>query len=277
MSERPLTEIPISTEEMRRFQDLVYHSAGIRLPDSKLALVQNRLRKRLAACACPSYTAYHRLVADPQQETERQRCLEALTTNETFFFRHHQHWDLLAQTLVPDWQARHGAGAIFRFWSAACSSGEEAYSAAILLSECFAKQSGQGVAIEASDLNQQVLDRARVGRYSAYALQKCSPRCIERYFSCQDEHYELDPAIRRMVHFSRHNLLDTPPGRPCAVIFLRNVLIYFDPASKRRVLAGICQRLAPGGYLFLGGAESLGQLTTALVYERPGIYRKEQP
>lgn len=264
----------LQASEMRLFQDLIYREAGINLPDAKVNLVQGRLRKRLDALDLDSYRAYHSHVSQPGNEAELQQCLEALTTNETFFFRHKQHWDFILDTILPEWQRGAARNAVFRAWSAASSTGEEPYSLAIVLEAGLS--AGRTGTVEATDINTQVLARAKAGTYGDYALQKLSPQCLQRYFQAvQGGRHQVNDELRSRVHFSRHNLLEPSRGSPCDLIMLRNVLIYFDAASKATVLRHMAARLKPGGWLFLGGAETLSDSSNQFAYVRPTIYRKQ--
>ncbi|MFW5698284.1 MAG: CheR family methyltransferase [Planctomycetota bacterium] len=270
-------EISLDADEMRAFQDLAYAEAGIRLSDAKRSLVQGRLRARLERLGLASYAAYHRHIASPAGSAERQHCLDALTTNETFFFRHKQHWDFVLQQVVSAWQDTSGAGSgrPLRAWSAACSTGEEAYSLAILLHDVDSAGRRRGWSIEATDLNASVIETARRATYGIYALQKVSQLARERYFRpCGDECWRVREEIRRPVRFARANLLEPGRGPAFDLIFLRNVLIYFDDASKARVIAAVTARLRSGGHLILGGAESLHAAPGTYDYVRPAIYRR---
>lgn len=270
-------EISLAADEMRAFQELAYAEAGIRLSDAKRSLVQGRLRARLDRLGLASYAAYHRHISSPVGAAERQHCLDALTTNETFFFRHKQHWDFILHHVVPAWQSATGAGGgrPLRAWSAACSTGEEAYSLAILLHDVDSTGTRRGWHIEATDLNASVIETARRATYGAYALQKVSRIARERYFSpCDGERWRVREELRRPVRFARANLLASGRGPAFDLIFLRNVLIYFDEASKARVIAAVTARLRAGGHLILGGAESLHAEPGTYDYVRPAIYRR---
>jgi chemotaxis protein methyltransferase CheR len=267
----------LGEDELRLFQELVYREAGIRMPDAKHNLVQGRLRRRLDALGLDSYRAYHQHCTAPGNAEELQRCLEALTTNETFFFRHKQHWDFLLEGILPAWRKSASPGATFRAWSAASSTGEEPYSLAIALAAAFA-DGGFRSHIDATDLNTQVLARARTGVYGAYALQKLTPRCLARYFTAAPggEH-RVHEEIRKGVEFRSHNLLKPSTGPAYDLVLLRNVLIYFDASSKAAAVANVAARLKPGGWLILGGAETITDRDGAFEYVRPTIYRKRQP
>ncbi|HEX3135015.1 MAG TPA: protein-glutamate O-methyltransferase CheR [Planctomycetota bacterium] len=258
----------LTQAEFRHFQELVYTQAGIRLAASKLSLAQNRLQKRLLDLGMDSWSDYIDLVRTPGSR-ELQGCIEALTTNETFFFRHKDHWDLFIEQILKPWNATR----TLRIWSAACSTGEEPWSAAIA---CREHRSDVRSTIEASDLNQRVLTQAQAGVYGTYALQKLTDYARDRWFSkAGDERWRVRDEVRNGVTFRQHNLLEPTRGSQVDVMFLRNVLIYFDEASKRRALDQVAQRLAPGGWLFLGGSESLPVGMPGFRPVRPQIYRRE--
>lgn len=260
--------------EMKLFQDLMYREAGIRLADVKTSLVQGRLRKRLEELGLDSFRAYHDHVVDPAHPDEFQRCLEALTTNETYFFRHKQHWDFILGTVLPEWRQAARGRESFRAWSAASSTGEEPYSLAIALDAGLAG-SGCTARVDATDINTQVLARAKAGVYGQYALQKLTPDCLKRYFTATGPgHSQVNAKIRGMVEYRQHNLQEPSAGPSYDLVLLRNVLIYFDAASKATVIRHLAARIRPGGWLILGGAESLSDPTGTFTYVRPTIYRK---
>jgi chemotaxis protein methyltransferase CheR len=268
-------ELHFSDSDMKLFQEMMYRETGIRLADAKQNLVQSRLRKRVEALQLPSFSAYHAYVTAPGHQDEFQACLEALTTNETFFFRHKQHWDFLLGTIMPHWRQQVPASADFRAWSAASSTGEEAYSLAIALTAGLSG-SAHGVHIDATDINTQVLERAARGIYSAYALQKLTPRCLKQYFTKLPDNsgHQVQEQLRRLVSFRQHNLQQASSGKPYDLILLRNVLIYFDGESKATVMRHVSARLRSGGWLILGGAETLNDRSSEFSYVRPTIYRK---
>lgn len=260
--------------DFRLFQQLIYREAGIRLPESKVGLVRSRLRGRVQERCGGDYHAYHDLVLRPGEGDELQRCIDALTTNETFFFRHKQHWDHICATVLPQWLAQRPPGRAFRAWCAACSTGEEPYSLAIACVDGFCGRDAR-VEIEASDINTTVVDRARQARYGRYALQKVTEACRRAYFVADDaEHFQVAPAVRAVVRFGQHNLQQPRSGGPYDLVLLRNVMIYFDEAMKARVLTHVTASLRPGGYLYLGGAETLSACQAAYDVVRPTIYRK---
>jgi chemotaxis protein methyltransferase CheR len=265
-------EIRLTPSEFRLFQELMYRHAGVRLGPTKHTLVQNRLRKRLRALGLSSYGHYHHLIADGAHPGELQECLNCLTTNETYFFRHRNHWDFFTREFLPEMAARSGP---VRIWSAAASTGAEAYSAAIALCDTF-RRSGRRLRVDATDINEDVLIRAREGVYDDYAVQKLTRACLAAYFEpVANGRHRVRESVRALVRFEQHNLLEPRRAEPYDLVFLRNVLIYFDEASKRSVLERVDRVIRPGGILILGGAESLSSGVGAFRFLRPTIYRKE--
>lgn len=262
--------------EFRLFRDFMYKHAGIRLSEQKVALVQGRLKKRLQKLGLPTYRAYYDYLSDPAHKDEFQECLNALTTNETFFFRHKNHWDYLMQVFLEEWKRANPTGGTFRIWSAACSSGEEPYSMAIALHDALRAKESWGIHVDATDINQDVLRRAETATYGAYAVQKLTERCLRRCFlvDAANASYRVKPEIARHVHFRPHNLQQASHGPLYDAIFVRNVMIYFDEASKERVIRNLSDRLKSGGALVLGGAETLSACHDLYTYVRPTIYRK---
>jgi len=276
MNQVVASDITLKMREFKLFQDLMYSHAGIALSDMKHALVQSRLKRRIRALGMTTYRAYYEYISDKKNADEFQECLNALTTNETYFFRHKNHWDFFCQEIVPDWKRNNRRGMTFRFWSAASSTGEEPYSAAIALYELLPPDSGYRIHVDATDINKDVLSRAAAGVYGEYSVQKMTDLCLKKYFNingARTEFHVVDQ-VRRLVQFNSHNLQTPKYGEPYDVIFLRNVMIYFDESSKSTVLRNVTGCLKPGGYLFLGGAETLSACQEHYVYSRPTIYRK---
>lgn len=262
---------PLSDPEFASFQRLIREHAGISLAPSKKALVAGRLSKRLRHHGLSSFAEYYRLVG--QREDERQMAVDLLTTNETYFFREPRHFDFLRERVLP----RHPRERSLRIWSAACSSGEEPYSIAMLLAEQF---SGRAWEILASDISTRMLARARQGVYALDGLRGLSTQALHtnclRGTGTQEGYFAVDPALRQRVGFAQINLNGPlPEVGEFDVIFLRNVLIYFDPETKRQVVARLQSRLRPGGHLFIGHSESLNGLVSGLQMVMPAVYRAE--
>jgi chemotaxis protein methyltransferase CheR len=202
--------------------------------------------------------------------------VEAMTTNESFFFRDVKPFEQFKSFVLPHLVRARAATRSIRIWSAACSSGQEPYSLAMILSEQRAQLAGWRIDILATDLSTEILDKAQAGLYSQFEVQRGLPiQFLVKYFKQQGERWQIDPAIRSMVHFKQVNLLDDMAalGR-FDVIFCRNVLIYFDQPTKTLVLDRLSRQMAPDGHLYLGGAETVLGISARLqpVPDNRGIY-----
>jgi chemotaxis protein methyltransferase CheR len=263
----------MSDAEFGQFQRFIYEAAGISLGSAKKAMVAGRLAARLQACGAVNYGAYLRLLTGGEAPLELQTAVDLLTTNETYFFREPKHFEFLRGILTagPRWRA-----APFRVWSAAGSSGEEAYSIAMLLEDCLP---GGAWDVLASDISTRVLERARSGHYSLARTQHMPPGYLRRF--CLDGRGPqqgtllVQRALRSRVRFLQVNLNKPLPALgQFEVIFLRNVLIYFDLATKRQVVQRVLSTLKPGGYLFIGHTETLTDICDTLERVSPAIFRK---
>jgi chemotaxis protein methyltransferase CheR len=263
-------DIQLSDLAYKRIRQFFFRHSGIDLPESKRHLVAGRLRSRVLSLGLGCYEAYFKLVSQPEQAQERQLMIDVLTTNETYFFREPQHFKLLAEQILPSL-----AGRKPRVWCAAASSGEEPYSLAMLLSD---KLGLDGWELVASDLSTRTLARAKIGVYPMQRLELFPERYLKAYCRRGVGEYEgqmmIRPELRERVQLCQHNLLE-PAGRlgQFDVIFLRNVLIYFNLETKGRVLKQLLQQLKPGGWLVIGHAESLHGLNTPLQPVRPSVFR----
>ncbi len=268
--------------EFRLLRELIHAHAGLYFRDDMRYLLERRLAPRLRALGLPGFGAYHRhLRFDPQAAAELEAATEALTTNETYFFREPNQLKSFAEEILPALATARRAARRLRVWSAGCSSGEEAYTAAILLrgSGLFA---GWDVSVFGSDIARKVLSVARSASYGPHAFRGVDAEAMIRWFQPAGERWTVDESIRGMVSFGHLNLLDEGAVdlvEPVDCIFCRNVLIYFDLPARRRVLESLHRRLLPGGYLLLGHSESLlnatsdfemVQLRGDLVYRKPG-------
>jgi chemotaxis protein methyltransferase CheR len=263
-------EASITDREFHAVQRFLFDASGISLSDAKKLLVSTRLGKRLRACALKDYSAYLKLIAEDAQE--RQFALDLLTTNETYFFREPQHFDFLRTEVVP----RHPPGRTFRVWSAACSSGEEPYSIAMQLDSDLATTPWEVVG---TDISTRMLDKCRAGRYPMERAQGISKEYLRRYClmgTGPEQGYLLvDRPLRGNLNFRHANLNGRLPDvGEFDVIFLRNVMIYFDADTKRSLIGRILTHLRPGGWLFIGHSESLHGINASLKPVRPAIYQK---
>lgn len=274
---------PLSDAEFTLFQKLVYHEAGIWLSGAKKALVSGRLARRLRLLGLTSYRHYYNHVE--QDDTERIHMLDCISTNETHFFREPGHFGFLQQHIFPLWLAQAASderARSIRVWSAGCSSGEEPYSIAMtLLAEpAFADWE---IEIVASDISTRVLDRARTAIWPMAKAKDIPPHFARLFMlkgtGIQAGNVKAGPEIRSIVNFQRINLNDDacPIAGPFDLIFCRNVLIYFDTASKQRVVSRLVSRLAHDGYFFVGHAENLNTISNQVRSVAPTIYvRKPQ-
>ena len=259
-------------KEFLAFRQWLYDEAGIQLADVKQALVAGRLRKRVCALSMRSYRQYFDYIRHPktnEQKLEHQTALDLLTTNETYFLREKSHFDFLQQHVLPAWQQRS-----LHCWSAASSSGEEAYTLAMLLA---GKHSGEWK-ITGTDLSSKVVSQAQRAVYPLQRANQIPQHWLQAYCLKGVDEYEgtfkMAPDIRSKVTFKQANLQHSQRGiGPFDIIFLRNVMIYFDEPSKKRVLANVLERLKPDGYLIVSHTESLNGLNDRIRLLHPSIYQ----
>jgi len=261
-----------SDAEFREFQQMIFAVAGIHMPASKKIMVAGRLSRRLKALQLNSFGAYgQRLRTDA---VEKQTAVDLLTTNETYFFREPRHFDFLRDRVLPG----HSRRRPFRLWSAACSSGEEAYTAAMVLADTLGQS---GWEILASDISTQVLEKAVTGRYPMARTDKIPPASLKRHclrgVGKAEGSLMVDPALRSKVDFRQINLNTRLPDVGLFdVIFLRNVMIYFNAETKQQIVARLQSCLQPGGYLIIGHSETLNGFQSGLKGVMPSVYRAGQ-
>jgi chemotaxis protein methyltransferase CheR len=264
--------VEITDAEYALFQQLIYKIAGISMSDSKRTLLVGRLGKRLRHHKMTSYSDYYKLVTGPAGKQELQQMVDLLTTNETYFFREPRHFEFLTQTVL----AQHPAGQPFNVWSGASSTGEEIYTLCMVLADKLGARGNWSVL--GSDLSTQVLAVAEKGEYVLERTRGLPQNYLGKY--CQLGSgaklgtFTINEDLRQHAKFRQINLNQPIPeiGK-FHVIFLRNVMIYFDNPTKRQVVAKLVSRLHPGGYLIIGHSESLNGLTDKLSVVQPTIYR----
>ncbi len=273
--------LPVSDREFGRFQALINQEAGIWLAPVKKALLVGRLGRRLRELGLASYGAYYERVVE--DEAERVRMLDAICTNETQFFREPRHFEFLAEQVFPAWRAAADAGQRPRrvtVWSAACSTGEEPYSLAMALLAAF--PSGWDLEVLGSDLSTKVLARAEHAVWPVERAKHIPRPYLESFmlegYGAQAGLMKAGPEPRRVVRLQRVNLAgERWPEGPFDLVFCRNVLIYFDRTNKIRVVERLLDRLAPGGFLFLGHAESLTGFTERARSVITTVYQRNPP
>jgi chemotaxis protein methyltransferase CheR len=262
----------LTDEEFERFRAWIRGLAGINLSEMKKTLVMTRLVARLRHYGLGSYGDYFALLMDGAQAAERQTAVDLLTTNETHFFREPRHFEFLAEQVLP----RHPAGLPCRIWSAACSSGEEPYSIAMTLADRLGRAPWE---VFASDLSMRALERARSGHYPLARAKSIPSRYLADYclrgVGAQEGTFLVDSKIRARVQFAQVNLnAALPQVGEFDVVFIRNAMIYFDVETRRQVVARLLKQVRRGGYLLVGHAESLNDLSVAVEMLAPSIYRK---
>jgi chemotaxis protein methyltransferase CheR len=274
-------EITVSPVLFAKFQQLIYRETGIWLSESKTALLCGRLARRLRALQLCSLKEYYDVVVQPDQQTERMLMIDAITTNETRFFREPKHFDFLAETIFPSWkiQVRQGLRSKkIRIWSAGCSTGEEAYSLAMVLAKHFPESEGWEPRVLATDVSTRVLAAAGEGIYRISNYADIPRNYLQEYmlkgYAEHEGKMKVTRDIRAMVEFKRVNLGDEsyPINEIFDAIFCRNVLIYFDTASKTRVVEKLVRHLSPQGLFFTGHAENLHSVTQGLRSIAPTVY-----
>jgi len=253
--------LEISDGEFVAIRDLIRDRFGIWYDDQKRFLLLSRLSTRLAKRGVETYGSYVQFLRyDSKREEEWDDLASVLSNNETYFFRERAQLKTLAGSILDEFRARSSR---LRLWSAACSSGEEPYSLAITLIET-GKIADSMLSIRATDISPRALDLADKAFYRALSFRATEPAMIQRWFRPEGEGFVVDDRLKRLVSFGRLNLLDRPrvaAEGPFDAIFCRNVLIYFDKPTQKRVVESFAKALRPGGYLFLGHAESLFHLT----------------
>lgn len=267
-----MTAATISDHEFSQFQKLIYQQAGIHMSTAKKALVSGRLAKRLNEYRLDSYGDYFNLLTASNHADELQVAVDLLTTNETYFFREPKHFDFLRNKILSD----HKPGRKFRVWSAACSSGEEPYSIAMVLADHFGDGQWEVVA---SDICTRVLEKARSGCYPLERTTGISREHLTKYclkgVASRINTLRVDEKLRNRVNFMQVNLNQPlPPLGEFDLIFLRNVMIYFDQKTKREVVQRLLPQLRPGGHFMISHSESLNGVVDTLHSLAPAIYRK---
>jgi len=266
-------QIALTDAEFRRFQAMIYQIAGISLSNEKKALVAGRLAKRVNYFDLPTYEAYFQQLNRPDARAELQIAVDLLTTNETYFFREPKHFDLLRDTILPPLAS--GSKPV-RIWSGASSSGEELYSIAMIMADVLGTRSWELIG---SDISTRVLEQARSGHYPIERSKDISREHLTKYClkgtGAQEGTFLIDKALRSRVQFMQVNLNTALPALgEFDVIFLRNVMIYFDQKTKQQVLQRMVPLLKSGGYFLVSHSETLNGITDALKAISPSVYRK---
>lgn len=278
-------QLSVSPALFQKFQKLIYAETGIWLGNSKTALLCGRLFRRLRELDIPTLKEYFEQVSQPEQEEERARMIDAITTNETRFFREPRQFEFLEQNVFPRWRSEAERGTRpmrLRIWSAGCSSGEEPYTLAMLTAAHLPAGDGWDIRLLATDISNRVLEKAAKGIYPIARSSELPEPILHQFMlrgtGEREGEMKVRNEIQEMIEFRRSNLNQetSPPEAPFDAIFCRNVLIYFDATSKQRVVTNLVRQLAPNGFLFVGHAENLTNMTDELsglestIYIKPG-------
>jgi chemotaxis protein methyltransferase CheR len=269
-----------------RFFKFITEELGIKMSDAKLPMLQSRLQRRLRVLGLATLEEYHeRLFNSADAEDERIHFINAITTNKTDFFREPQHFDYLVRTALPDLDTDGGKSSAARpwrlnLWCAGCSSGEEPYTLAMVLSEFAEHRRGFDFSLLGTDVSTRVLDHARAGIYDEERVDPVAAGLRAKYLLRSKDRTQsqvrIIPALRGKISFHRLNFMDAHYGVKdmFEVIFFRNVMIYFDKPTQEAVINKLCRNLVPGGYLFVGHSESLAGLDLPVMAVGSAIYRK---
>ncbi|WDN89355.1 chemotaxis protein methyltransferase CheR [Desulfosarcina sp. BuS5] len=297
-AESAFKNISMSDRLFKRFGEFIYKECGIKLPPAKKTMLTVRLFRRLRALGMNSFGQYYDYVCSPESRSgERIRMIDAVSTNKTDFFREPAHFDILGRQALPDLvgSMHNGSRKKLNVWSAGCSSGEEPYTLAMVLSEFFTERQNKAQAdaksltrpldqfsILATDISIQVLETAKKAIYPKQMVNPVPPMMKRKYLmhgtGSQKEFYRMVPELRSRITFQRLNFMENNFGIRMLmdIIFCRNVIIYFDRQTQIKLFEKFYNQLAPGGYLFIGHSESLHginnrfRLVATTTYKKPG-------
>ena len=270
--------------EFGRFSEFIIGQCGIKMPPSKKIMLEARLQKRLRALNIPTFKEYFALIRGEDGHGELVHMLDAVTTNKTDFFREPVHFQYLAKTILPEVLSEKEGPKLrdrpFFLWSAGCSTGEEPYTLAMVLSEFAYQHPALRFSIIATDISTKVLDRARDGIYDEDRIAAVPDALKQRYVLRSKDRgrnlVRIVPELRAAVQFKRLNLMEESFSfsGPLDIIFCRNVIIYFDRSTQEQLISRFCRVLKPDGYLFLGHSESVHGFDVPLRRITSTVYRK---
>jgi chemotaxis protein methyltransferase CheR len=272
--------LALSDEDYAFVASLLYSHFGIQLGSQKRVLVAGRLTKRVRQLGLKSFPEYFAYLRADESGNELSEFINRLTTNHSFFYREKDHYEFLRKSVFPGIKGRleRDPGYRVRMWSAGCAAGEEVYTLALVARDFFgpaAERSDFGLL--ATDISLAALKAAKEGKYPAQKLTELPPALVSANFrEAEGGLFEISPEIRRMVLFKRLNLMTEgyPFKNPFDVIFCRNVMIYFDQASRSSLVRAFYRHVKPGGYLFIGHSETIPRSDCPFDYVQPAIYRK---
>jgi chemotaxis protein methyltransferase CheR len=273
----------LSHRNYQRLATFIEGYSGIQMPPSKLTMIEGRLRKRLRATGMPDLKQYCEFLFEKNGlATEAIHLINVMTTNKTEFFREPDHFRFLTEQAVPRLMAntRGGTGTLLKVWSAACSTGAEPYTLAMVLADLAQQMPAPRYGIIATDISTEVLDVAIAGVYPESMTSAVPPELRRRYVMRSKDRsrreVRIAPELRAAVRFGRVNLMEAPyqVDRDMDVIFCRNILIYFDKATQQTVLRHLTEHMRPAGFLFLGHSETLAGFQLPLDSVAPTVFRR---
>lgn len=256
----------MTAEEFIKLRDFIYRKTGIYFEEHKKYYVESRIESRIKATGHDNFRSYFAWLRFDVTGQELQELINILTVNETYFFREYYQLKCFAEEILPELLEKKSKEKQqkIRVWSAGCSTGEEPYTLAIIMEEMLEDVERVTWEVHATDINTEVIEKAKIGLYSQRSVRLVPEEYKMRYFVRRGEFYEIIPELRKKVKFYQLNLMDAAAMRRMMnfdVIFCRNVLIYFDDASRRQVALYFYEALTEGGYIFLGHSESMSRIT----------------
>ena len=273
----------LSEKDFTRLSEFIQSEYGIKMPTTKKLMLEARLQKRLRKLGIKEFDEYIDYIFTPEgRADEMVHMMDVVTTNKTDFFREPAHFDYLAETALPELIRLYEAGVrkSLKLWSAGCSSGEEPYTLAMVLSEFAEKQPHFRFSILATDLSSEALEKGRSGIYEESKVEPIPLSLRKKYLLRSRDRgktlLRIKPALRGLIRFVRLNLMDEhyPLNEQMDIVFFRNVIIYFSRATQEKMIGRVCRHLRPGGYLFTGHSETLFSMQAPLKQEAPTIYRR---
>ncbi len=272
----------ITPQEFAKFCEFFYRKTGIIFAESKRYFVERRVLDRMEATQCPTFREYFAMVRFETGGQEMQHLVNAMTVNETYFFREEYQFEALVGGILPEVSAHKKPKDTIKIWSLPCSTGEEPYSIAIYILEGWDRADDFNIEILASDIDSRVLREAHGGVYGERSLSRVPQNLRKKYFSpLAGDHFQISEALRESIDFSTVNIVDAAQMRSYSnidVIFCRNLLIYFDDLARRQAMETLYECLAPGGFICLGHSESMSRMSSlyrpcrfsdAIVYQKP--------
>ena len=270
----------LTLKEFQQFQSFILKLCGISVPDNKITLLSNRIRRRLRVTNIPDFEGYFKFLKSAAGNEELDGFLSAITTNETSFFRTEKHFDWLrtefVDTIVNQAKAGERQRSI-RIWSAACSTGEEPYTIALCLAENQHKLAGWKISVLGTDISEDAISKAQRGVFGDSICSEVPEKLRSRFFleHAESKTWEVKPVLKEMVTIKRHNLMERNPQSGFDCIFIRNVLIYFSKESKQKVIENLVHAMAKGSYLVVGPSEGIFEMLGMLTKRSTFLYQKE--